>query len=268
MKAAKVIIIGSGGVATNIGRLFRSKGIIISQVLGRSKASTKDLAEELLCPYTLAPEELSQDADLYIISIQDREISKLLLKLKIPDSAMIVHTAGGVSIDIFKDKFNRYGILYPLQSLRKETSVVPEIPFYLDSNTTDAKLFLENICTGAGLSFRWANDTQRMQLHVAAVFCSNFPNYFYMLAENFCRERKLDFSSLLPVIEETACRLAREGLSPLTLQTGPAIRKDIPTVEKHLNLLNGDLEAYSTYQYMTDQIMTSRLFDKQRSRDI
>lgn len=269
MKAIKKIsIIGSGGVANNIGRLFHSKGMIISQILGRSEASTADLAEKLHCPYTLHPEELSQDTDLYIISIQDREISKLLPKLKIPANAMIVHTAGGVSIDIFKDKFSNYGVLYPLQSLRKETAIVPEIPFYLDANTKEAKVFLENICIQADLDFRWADDTQRMQLHVAAVLCSNFPNYFYVLAEKFCREHQLDFSSLLPVIGETACRLEREGLSPSTLQTGPAVRKDTLTIEKHLNLLKGDLEAQTIYQSITDQIMNSHLFDKQGSSNI
>ncbi|SDZ88586.1 Predicted oxidoreductase, contains short-chain dehydrogenase (SDR) and DUF2520 domains [Arachidicoccus rhizosphaerae] len=258
----KITLIGAGGVATNLGRLFneQGRGVEITQLLGRSEKSTSVLAEKLNCPYILSADQLTQKADLYIVSITDREIKGLLPKIHIPAASMIVHTAGGVSIDIFKGYFENYGVLYPLQSLRKETSVIARIPFYLDSNNRNSKAILENFAWKAALDYRWADDHQRMQLHIAAVFCSNFPNYLYTLAEDFCTRQGLDFTSVLPVIEETANRLGREGLHPATLQTGPAIRQDIPTTEQHAALLVNDPEAAAVYQYMTQRIMESPLF--------
>lgn len=256
-----ITIIGAGGVATNIGRLLRSKSNVhIAQLLGRSENSTKALADSLQCTYILHPDQLNQVSDLYIIAVQDREIPTLIAQLSIPTEAVIVHTAGGVSIDVFKGLFTNYGVLYPLQSLRKETSILPKIPFYLDGNTLATKSFLTKFSKQTDLDYKWANDQQRMQLHIAAVFCSNFPNYLYALAAAFCKAHQLEFSSLLPVIEETSNRLAREGLSPATLQTGPAIRKDMVTTDMHEAVLKTDKEAEAVYQYLTGQIMKSDIF--------
>lgn len=258
----KIVIIGAGGVATSIGRLLSANGIRVIQILGRSAASTRQLADKLQCRYILDPQQLDQSADLYIIAVQDREIAPLLTRIKVPENAVVVHTAGGVSLDIFKGHFSKYGVLYPLQSLRKETIEVPEIPFYLDANAARTKDFLEDFSKQARLDYRWADDGQRMQLHVAAVFCSNFPNYLYSLAEKFCNDNQLAFASLLPIIEETASRLKREATSPAWLQTGPAIRGDVATTDKHLQLLEKDKEAFSVYQLLSGKIMHSRLLGK------
>jgi len=262
----KITLIGAGGVATNLGRLFKERGagnrIKIIQLLGRSELSTSQLAAQLDCPFTTDPAALNQSSDLYVIAIQDREIAEILPKLSIPQEAMIVHTAGGVPIDIFKGLFKHYGVLYPLQSLRKETSIIPAIPFYLDANSPASKTRLESFALKAALDYQWADDNGRMQLHIAAVFCSNFPNYFYALAEDFCNRQGLDFTRVLPVIEETGNRLAREGLSPASLQTGPAIRKDKATTDKHAALLASDPEALHIYTYMTKLIMDSPLLNK------
>lgn len=261
----QIIIIGSGGVATNLGRLFQDNGLTITQILGRTESSTKKLAELLNCAYTIDTANLRMDGSLYIIAIQDSEIPVLLSQLEIPGDAMIVHTAGGVSIDVFKPfrrQFSQYGVLYPLQSLRKETVSIPEIPFYLDANDAKSKAFLEKFAAQARLNYRWADDKMRMQLHVAAVFCSNYPNYLYTLAENFCKKEGLDFSSLLPVITETTNRMSREKLSPALLQTGPAIRNDLSTIDKHLNILYNDTEAREVYQFLTEKIMESSVFPK------
>jgi hypothetical protein len=193
------------------------------------------------------------------VAVQDREIEGLLEQIHIPAASMIVHTAGGVSIDVLKG-FAHYGVLYPLQSLRKETVAVPHIPFYLDGKDADSKAILERFAMAAALDYRWADDKQRMQLHMAAVFCSNFPNYLYALAADLCNRQGLDFTSLLPVIEQTGNRLSLEGLTPANLQTGPAIRQDVLTTEKHAALLQNDPEAQQVYQYLTKMIMGSSLF--------
>ncbi|MEJ0101166.1 MAG: DUF2520 domain-containing protein [Bacteroidota bacterium] len=44
---------------------------------------------------------------------------------------------------------------------------------------------------------------ERVKLHVAAIFVSNFTNYLYILAEEYCRREGIDFKLLQPLIEET-----------------------------------------------------------------
>lgn len=249
-----IVLIGSGNVATILGRLIKASPHALIQLLGRSKAPTVDLATELDCPYILQPEELSPLADIYLIAIQDKEVTLLLPRLSIPSTATLVHTAGGVSINALADFSAHYGVLYPLQSLRQERTEKIEIPFFLDGNDMHAKNSIQQLAQRLSGSIDWADDAKRMKLHIAAVFASNFTNYLYGLAYRFCAQEQIDFQKLLPLIQETTNRLTTGGSDPAAFQTGPAARKDIDTVNKHLELLKADPQAFKVYQFLSQAI--------------
>jgi predicted short-subunit dehydrogenase-like oxidoreductase (DUF2520 family) len=98
-----------------------------------------------------------------------------------------------------------------------------------------------------------ARDEERLKLHTAAVIVSNFTNHLYSLAEEFCSNEKVEFNMLKPLIIETAQRIMHE--SPSKVQTGPAVRKDIQTLDKHLRLLTNYPKLRTTYLRLTDSIM-------------
>jgi hypothetical protein len=98
-----------------------------------------------------------------------------------------------------------------------------------------------------------AGDEERLKLHVAAVIVSNFTNHLYAIAEAYCIEEKIDFDMLKPLIGETALRI--RTISPAAVQTGPAVRKDIHTLDKHLRLLVNHPKLRTTYLRLTDSIM-------------
>ena len=97
-----------------------------------------------------------------------------------------------------------------------------------------------------------ADTESRTKLHVAAVLVSNFTNHLYKLASDYCRKEGLDFKQLQPLIEETALRL--RNMSPSEVQTGPAIRQDEETIQKHLELLKNDPGLKEIYEQMTRSI--------------
>ena len=97
-----------------------------------------------------------------------------------------------------------------------------------------------------------AGTEDRMKLHVAAVLVSNFTNHLYKLAAAYCRKEGIDFRQLQPLIEETALRL-RE-ISPAQAQTGPAIRQDEDTIQKHLELLRNEPVIREIYEQLTRSI--------------
>ena len=100
-----------------------------------------------------------------------------------------------------------------------------------------------------------ASDDQRLKLHLAAVIVNNFTNHLYALAADYCDNEQIDFKMLQPLIEETALRL-REHL-PRDVQTGPAIRKDMITIDKHLRILSEHPALKKIYLQMTDSIMNA-----------
>jgi predicted short-subunit dehydrogenase-like oxidoreductase (DUF2520 family) len=130
---------------------------------------------------------------------------------------------------------------------------IPEIPVFFDGNdeiTRNKLSQLANSVTGA--KTREAGNDERLKLHLAAVFVNNFVNHLYVLAQDYCLKEGIDFKLLLPLIEETANRI--KDISPEDSQTGPAIRHDRNTINRHLELLKNFPQLRNIYLLMTESI--------------
>ena len=57
---------------------------------------------------------------------------------------------------------------------------------------------------------------------------------------------------ILPLVSETANKLVQ--LRPIEAQTGPAIRKDMVTIKKHLHLLENS-DFLNLYKILTNSIL-------------
>lgn len=279
-----ITIIGTGNVATVLGRTIKDAGHTIVQVYGRDAAKAKQLAA-ILQAEAVWPEQdsnrhagtdtgvqqqavvqpqpgiqqqtgmqqsINPSADIYIIAVADAAIPQVAGSLQL-SGKLVVHTAGSVSKDVLKACSDRYGILYPLQSLRKEMQQEPVIPLLVDATNPEDLSLLQDFALTLSRQVQVAGDVDRLKLHVAAVIVSNFTNHLYALAEQYCVAERADFRLLLPLIAEVATRL--QYLSPGQAQTGPAIRKDLPTIEKHLELLKHHGALQDIYRIMTESIM-------------
>ena len=97
-----------------------------------------------------------------------------------------------------------------------------------------------------------ANDEERRKLHLAAVITNNFSNYIFSLTEQSCADEGIDFKLMIPLLSETVSRM--QDHSPAGLQTGPAIRKDASTIEKHRDMLQNYPDLLEVYEFFTDRI--------------
>lgn len=253
-----IVIIGSGNVATVVGRKLKAAGHSILQVLSRNASKASALAYEWDTESANYMTLLNKNADVYIIAVSDNAIAEVIMGLHLPGK-IVAHTAASVPKEILKDVSSHYGIFYPLQSLRKEMTNLPDIPVYYDGSDaiTKSKLheLAESISSQPALI---ASDEQRIKLHVAAVIVSNFVNYLYALAEDYCKKEGIDFRQLQPLIEETALRI--KTVSPKQVQTGPAIRHDKETIQKHLELIKDHPQLKNLYILMTESIQHGSLF--------
>ena len=248
----KVVIVGSGNVATVLGRLIKKAGHEILQVVSRDASHAKALATELQTAYADYAGVIDKNTDLYLIAVKDSALYELN-KVFNAGNKLVVHTAGSISKDVLAAISHNYGVLYPLQSLRKEMDTVAGIPILIDGNTSETIALIEDFARSFSCSVSIAGDEERLKLHVAAVIVSNFTNHLYAFAEEFCEKEKVDFKMLVPLIRETAERIA--GNSPATVQTGPALRNDIFTLDKHLRLLNAYPKLKYVYLKLTESIM-------------
>ena len=248
----KVVLIGSGNVASVLGRLITKNNHHVIQVTSRNIEHAKMLADELHAAYTDYNGQLDKSADLYIIAVSDMAIHECVQHYNIHDK-LVMHTAGSVSKDVLKNTSYNYGVLYPLQSLRKEMQEIPEIPFLVDGNNEGVIKAIYEFAATLSPDIQVMNDEDRLKLHAAAVIVSNFTNHLYAIAEEFCNSEHVNFNLLKPLIMETASRIRYQ--SPGAVQTGPAVRKDILTLDKHLRLLANHPKLRTTYLRLTDSIM-------------
>lgn len=247
-----IVIIGSGNVATVLGTKLTAAGHSILQIYYNSHLQQANtLAATLGTVLVNQFSQINLHADIYLLAVNDGALPAVAQAL--PNVAgIVVHTAGSVSITVLANTSNRYGVLYPLQSLRKEKINYDDIPLLIDGNTKET---IEAVAIFAGTissQVQQANDEYRLKLHTAAVVVSNFTNHLYTLAADYCRYEKVDFSLLQPLITETVDRL--QDYDPADMQTGPAIRNDGATIATHLHLLQHYPQLQNMYTIFTDSI--------------
>ncbi|MBX9783871.1 MAG: DUF2520 domain-containing protein [Chitinophagaceae bacterium] len=247
-----VILLGSGNTATALAKLMIQHEHRVVQVWSRSFANAQTLAGETGAEAIRSLSQITADADLCVLAVSDDAVADIAAQLHLRKS-VLVHTAGSVSIDVLKNASLNYGVLYPLQSLRKEATSLPGIPFLTDGNTNEVKVMLYDFAKQLSGKVAFADDDQRLHMHLAAVMVSNFTNHLYAVTELFCKEHQLPFSMLLPLIQNVAGRL--EDGNAFDLQTGPARRNDAATIQKHLDLLKNNEQLYQLYQTITNSIL-------------
>ncbi|MGZ5190053.1 MAG: Rossmann-like and DUF2520 domain-containing protein, partial [Flavisolibacter sp.] len=191
----------------------------------------------------------------YILAVSDIAIEEVMKELRLTDKT-VVHTAASVSKNILKNVSNHFGVFYPLQSLKKELGHSPEIPIIIDANDKQTMKELEKLAHSISTQVVEADDEERMKLHLAAVFCNNFVNHLYALTEFYCKKENIDFKLLLPLIKETAARL--DDIPASASQTGPAIRNDLQTINKHKELLAAHPDLKKIYELFTESISQYR----------
>jgi len=247
----EVVIIGTGNAASVFARLIRKKGHTISQVYGRNLVKAEALAEQVHSTAVADLTALTRNADIYLIAVADKAVNKVVEQLIVNDH-LVLHTTASLSKDVLKELSHRYGVLYPLQSLRKEMDLNTPVPLLVDGNTPEVLLEIEAFARELSATVVRADDETRVKLHVAAVFACNFTNYMYLKSAEYCEAEGLRFSLLQPLIEETATRL--RGFHPSEVFTGPAVRGDMATVNKHLSLLEAYPHLHAIYKEISEKI--------------
>jgi len=243
----KVVMIGSGNVATVLGGKVVAAGHDMVQVVGRRREPAALLAGEWGCTYSTQWEEIDPAADIYILAISDRGLEQIGEVISLPER-LVVHTAGAVALSALLPVSAHCGVLYPLQSLKAVVRPFPEIPLLVDAHRPEDFPVIEAFARTLSRQVQRADDDARLKLHLAAVLVNNFTNFLYTLADDFCGKEGIDFSLLQPIIRETAGRVSR--FAPRDMQTGPAVRGDKTTSERHLKLLsnyNNIKELYSLF---------------------
>jgi len=241
----KIILIGAGNVAHHLGLSLFGAGHQIIQVISKTQNSAKRLAEKLNTDFGTDITNIKR-ADFVLIAINDDAIASVAAQIK---NMPFAHTSGSVSIE-------NAGVFYPLQTFSKNIPLdLKKVPFCISALDKSFENTLLEVANSISNNVYPIDEIQRKILHLAAVFACNFSNNMYAIAEDLLKKSDLDFEMLKPLIIETTNKIKEH--SPKSVQTGPAKRKDLQTIENHIVLLE-DEDLKSIYKLITNQILKQK----------
>jgi len=249
----KLVIIGSGNIAHFFVPRLQKKGHEIIQIYSRELNHAKILADaHHVVSYTDSLDEVSQDADAYILAVKDGALEYLNQTLSFKGK-LVIHCAGAVSLDVITNISENAAVIWALYSINKKNLPSSNhIPLIVEAKTDTglrdamllAKAISENVLQ--------ADTHQREMLHLNAVLVNNFTNHLLTIAQKLSEENKVPFDILHPIIQQTFSQI--EHILPSESQTGPAIRKDEVTIQKHLKLLEQHRAWQTVYQDISNSI--------------
>ena len=241
LKHMKITIIGTGNIAYHLSQRWQQQGVTIAQIVGRDVEKVRELADLLQTNGTTDYDKVLTTSDVYIIAVTDMAIIDIAMRLSyILKDKLIIHTSGTMPSNILEPFSTQFGVMWPLQTFSKNTPLDFErIPIFINANQNTppqySQHFLRQLAERISKNVYELPDKDRLTLHVAAVFVNNFANHLFKIGSEILKKQELPFDILHPLIEETV-RKIQDNL-PETTQTGPAIRADNQTIEKHLTYL-------------------------------
>ena len=244
---------GAGRVAGALCREMYHAGFKIDLIASESEKNGRLLADSSNGSWS--PELIFPDStDVIIVAVPDHRLESVLNKIRCRPETLVAHTAGSFGLDVFPEKIIRKGIFYPLQTFSKERKIVfNDIPVLLESSDKQSSEILENLAESIGGKVHFVDTEHRRMLHLAAVFVCNFTNHMLTEGKELALKTGFSFEVLGPLIKETV--LKAMDIGPENSQTGPAVRNDQNTIEKHLELLSFSPELQRIYSEMTRSII-------------
>ncbi|MGM0506159.1 MAG: Rossmann-like and DUF2520 domain-containing protein [Bacteroidota bacterium] len=264
-KSPTLTIIGPGAVgSTLLLDAFESGCSIESVVLRSDRSPCPESLRSQAIPFSgLTGEDLG---DWIFVTTPDDQIGRVAARLaSLPavnwHSRSVAHLSGGGASDLLNplgERGARIASCHPLQTfVRGERSTgFRDIHLTLEGDKdflTELRLFWERL----GATTHNVTRDQKSQIHLSAVFLSNYLVSLASIAEDLLQEVIPDgnLHLLEPLLHRTVSNLVTQGLSESL--TGPIERGDLETIREHLRLMEDASDRKVLYRHLG--LVASRL---------
>ncbi|RFP63589.1 DUF2520 domain-containing protein [Hymenobacter lapidiphilus] len=252
----RIVLLGAGRVAAHLAPALAAAGHQVVGLWSRSPESGAALACRLPVPAPVADSlQHLPAADVYLLTLPDAVVPEVLAAARFPAGALVAHTAGALPLSVFapyKEQL-RGGVFYPLQTFGPGRAIAwASVPLCLEATDAAARATLHRLAASLSHDVRELDSARRLQLHVAAVWVSNFPNHLLGIGRELLEGAGLPWELLHPLIRETLDKALTQP--PFVAQTGPAVRHDAATLARHAAALAARPRWQQLYQQLTASI--------------
>lgn len=251
----RIVIIGSGNVATHLACGLFGAGHEIAGVFSRTPANASALAAKVRSHVLASPAEVaSSRPDVVLLSLADSCAREVIDSLPPVPGAVVLHTSGTLPQEILLPLGADAGILYPLQTFSKNVPVdLATVPFFVEGTTPYAADVARRLAGDLSRKVHYADAEKRKILHIAGVLSCNFPNYLWDCCRRLLEEAGYPLGVVEPLVRATVDKAFAVG--PHEAQTGPARRNDTEVIAAHVKALPAPLA--DIYQKISDEIIKS-----------
>ncbi len=260
-----IALIGAGNLAWHLGPAFENNGHRISLVFNRTKKNAHQLMDRLYRAELKKNLNFSNDpVDLIMIAVSDVVIKEIVSEIVMPEGCQLVHTSGCQPLSVLeKSAAASIGVFYPLQTFTKGIQIdFREMPVFLESSSKSGIEQLLQLSKGLSKNIFKINSDQRRAVHLSAVIATNFSNHLFSIAKKILDERQIDFDLLKPITQSMVHKIFTVG--PEAGQTGPAIRRDLETMDLHMEMLENKEDLMEIYSLISKHIIESHKKAKKR----
>ncbi len=259
----EISFIGAGNLAWHLAPALENAGHHINEVYSRQLTHARQLVSNLYDAHTHASLNLADSGSrLFVLAVPDDAIETVCQQLVLPENALLVHTSGSVALSslenwtrVYSDVPVQTGVFYALQTFTKEQSFMSfeRVPVCVEGSDELVEETLVELAQQLSDTVYVLPSPERQRLHLSAVFAANFTNHLLSISHDLTADLGISFETLHPLISETIRKALAAG-SPADVQTGPARRGDLGTIESHLSLLEDQPRLSEIYQVLTSNI--------------
>lgn len=248
-------IIGLGRVGSVLGRALHEAGYHIATVSSRDPAK----AARIAAAWQATPADLvsaARAADLTLLAVPDDAVSQLAADLATwgawRSGQAVVHCSGALPASTLQPAASHGALIggfHPLAAFASAEMTLPRgIAFAVEADSP-LRETLWAMAEAVGGRPLLIDARSKTLYHAAAVIASNYTVTLAAIATRLMQqlgapgEQGLD--AILPLLRTTLDNLERQGL-PAAL-TGPLVRGDVGTIERHLHALDRAAPAIAEF---------------------
>ncbi len=242
-------LIGAGKVGTFFLSLLKRKGFHIAGISDKDKRQAKKVYQLLRIEYRdLTNREVASLSDVLLCGTPDDVILEVYNEIRndLKPNSIFCHFSGSLSRDAFpSDGFILS--LHPVYPFTRETKLAEfsKFVFALEGDETAVKFGRRLVKALGGRYIKIPTEEKDIH-HLACVFASNFLLAILAVAFNLVRGKR--HSYLYPLASQSllnAFRSCPDERYPFqSAITGPIVRGDKKTIERHIKVLSENFPKY------------------------
>ena len=268
---SRIGIIGAGRLGKALAHALLAAGYPLEMISSRQLSDAEQLVSLLPSVSSVTVDNLVQECDFVFLAVPDEYISELASSLSWNSSQAVIHSSGSLNLDVLsvaKKKGSWTGCLHPVQTFLKSDSPSESQDRFnniicgIEADPPLDVWLMELVQSLGAYSVRLEN-IDRALYHSAAVFASNYTVALLSAATRVWSLSGLSEEkgrvALRDIMSASINNLANNTFSDAI--TGPIVREDWQTLEKHSNALDAEPRLQKLYSQLGLELLSASQID-------